>query len=177
MKRIKDNIMFLPDEEFDRVSKKTGELRQSRRVVRVKSMDDFFIIYIAAWDDFNKMEGMQSKIFRQCMKVSRITNAENGDGNTFIAAHAIKEIRRMFPEMSENAARQHLYRLCKLGFIKQTDTRGVYSLNPKYGIKGVINEDTYGELVIKACSRKEAELLKKLGDDDVVTIKHNAEEK
>jgi hypothetical protein len=104
-----------------------------------------------------------------------MSNAKEGDGNVFIAAQAIKAMRAAFPEMSEPAARQHLYRLCKMGFIKQTDTRGVYSLNPKYGIKGIITEDTYGELIVKACSRKEAEMLKKAKEDDIITIEHKSE--
>lgn len=171
---MKENSIFLPNEEFDKVNKETGELSHMRRVAKMKTLDDFFMICIATWDDFNEFEGMQSKIFRQCMKVSCISSANSDEGNFFFAGDAIEQIQKEFPEISANAARQHLYRLCKLGFIVQTGKRGRYSINPKYGFKGMITEDTYGELVVKGGNMRAAYENEKKAKDLMAVYPHNA---
>ena len=152
---MKDNEIYLPNEEFDKVDKRSGELLQMRRVAKVKTLEDFYKICIATWDDFNMLSGMQTKVFRQCMKVSYMSNVNSNEGNFFFAGDAIAEIVKSFPEISATAARQHLYRLCKMGFVVKTSTRGKYSINPKYGFKGMMTEDTYAELVVKGGNMRE----------------------
>jgi hypothetical protein len=171
---MKNNEIYLPNEEFDKVDKRTGELLQMRRVAKVKTLEDFYKICIATWDDFNMLSGMQAKIFRQCMKVSYMSNLSSNEGNFFFAGDAIAEIEKSFPEISATAARQHLYRLCKMGFVVKTSTRGKYSINPKYGFRGMMTEDTYAELVVKGGTMREEYQRKCEAAGEVAKITHNS---
>lgn len=118
---------------------------------------------LGAWKDFKPTEGMKMKVFIHCIMVSVRSNPlDEFDGNVFKVQRAVNSVMKELEEInkeresdgkdkknvSEASIRMSISRLAKDGFIIPTDVRGEYYINPKYGIKGSIRQNTYCKLTL-----------------------------
>lgn len=145
--------VFVTDKVNCKVNQETGEC-SSLKIAISKHIEDFFCMYMDAWDDFKETEGSLKIIFTHCILVSKLSRVgEEPEGNIFNIYELIKHTSKKYPEKSPAAIRMAVKRLADRGFIIRTQDRGYYIINPKYGIKGSISEKTYLQLTIKAGSK------------------------
>ena len=147
---MEKNKRFLIDKINVKVNQETGECR-SLKIAVSKHIEDFFCMYMDAWDDFKESEGTLKTIFTHCILVSKLSRMGNEpEGNVFNMYELIKHTTLKYPDKSPASIRMAVKRLSDRGFVIKTKDRGYYIINPKYGIKGEISDKTYLELTIKA---------------------------
>jgi len=145
------NIKFETDPVYCKVNMQTGEL-ESLRVSVKRHVEDFFCMYLEAWDDFSDREGYLKTVFTWCILQSKYsTSGSNEDGNIFHVSEVLDYAKRKFDNKDEKTLRNTISKLCKRGFIIKHETmRGCYWINPKYGVKGSISENMYVKLKMEA---------------------------
>ena len=144
---MEDKFNFVSDPVYCKVNKDTGEM-QTLRVSVKKHVEDFFCMYLEAWDDFTDREGYLKTVFTWCIMQSKYS-ASGGeiDGNIFHVSEVIDYVNRKYPEKDVKTLRNTISKLVKRGFIiKHESMRGCYWINPKYGVKGSISENMYLKL-------------------------------
>ena len=142
--------VFVTDNTNCKVNLETGEC-SSLKISITKHMEDFFCMYMEAWDDFKESEGTLKTIFTHCILVSKLSKVgDNPEGNIFNIFELIKYTTRKYQDKSPASIRMAVKRLVDRGFIIKSEDRGYYIINPKYGIKGSISEKTYLQLTIRA---------------------------
>ena len=141
---------YVVDPVFSKVDNLTGEISELKIGVK-KHIEDFFCMYMEAWDDFSDREGYLKTVFTWCIIQSKYSMAGSDfDGNTFHIADVIDYMQRKYPSRDTTGLRNIISKLAKRGFIiKHERTRGCYYINPKYGIKGNISENMYVKLSMK----------------------------
>lgn len=141
---------FTEDPVYCKVDKITGEIKTLKVAVK-KHVQDFFCMYMEAWDDFKDSEGYLKTVFIWCIMQSKYSNAgSENDGNVFHVSEVLDYISRKFPERNTTSVRNTISKLYKRGFIiKHNSIRGCYYINPKYGIKGNISENMFVDLTLK----------------------------
>jgi hypothetical protein len=162
-----DKYITQVDEVNSLVNMETGEAKTHYQHLRVQSFADFFIACFAAWNDFKMSEGTMVKVFIHCIMSSTMSRGMGveEEGNYFYVSDVYESIKRNNDlvggglEMKDVNVRQYIKKLADGGFIMACTTkdadgvekkiRGKYLINPKYGIKGRITEDTYTELVLR----------------------------
>lgn len=154
--------VFKNDETTGLVDMTTGELKGLRkRRVKVHA-EEFFCMYLEAWDDFGERDGGLKITFTWCIIKSSFSKVgENPEGNFFFMVDLIDYVKRIHPNKSIPALRNDVSTLCKRGFLFKVEdahstpqapsyVKGKYMINPKYGIKGSISEDAYLQYTIEA---------------------------
>lgn len=124
----------------------TGEVRSFTTKLTMHR-EEFFCAYLRDWGDFGDREGVRMRVFVSCILVSRLSVFGGAEGNVFSVSVAIKHACDNIQGMKEQNARQHIKHLVRDGFLLRTNMRGQYYINPKYGIKGTISDQSYLELV------------------------------
>lgn len=160
---MKKKEIYKTDNIWCKVNMETGETEEMRAKMPLHSVSDFFIAYLGAWKDFKPTEGMKMKVFIHCIMVSVRSNPlDEFDGNVFKVQRAVNSVMKELEEInkererdgkdkksiSEASIRMSISRLAKDGFIIPTDVRGEYYINPKYGIKGSVRQNTYCKLTL-----------------------------
>lgn len=153
---------FVQDENYSIVENQTGVIK-GFKLKRVKMhIEDFFCMYLTAWDDFKERDGGLKTVFTWCIIKSSFSRAgENPEGNFFFIGDVIDYAMRNHQEKSIPSLRNDISNLCKRGFIFKVEdakstpsnpsyVKGKYMVNPKYGIKGSISEDAYVQYVTEA---------------------------
>lgn len=140
----------------------TGELVGLKKKALMVHVEDFFCMYLEAWDDFGERDGGLKTTFTWCIIKSSFSKVgENPEGNFFFVVDLVDYIRRVHPNKSIPSLRNDISALCKRGFILKVEdadstpenpsyVKGKYMINPKYGIKGSISEDAYLQYTIDA---------------------------
>ena len=143
--------IYVEDPVYSKMNKITGEIEELRIGIK-KHVQDFFCMYLEAWDDFTDREGGLKTVFTWCIMQSKYSVAGGQfDGNIFFVAELLNYVKNKMPDRDLNSIRNIVSRLAKRGFIiKHEDIRGCYYINPKYGIKGNISESMFVELTMKA---------------------------
>ena len=157
-----DKEIFVQDETTGIHDTMTGEFK-GLKIKRVKvHIEDFFCMYLEAWDDFKERDGGLKTVFTWCIIKSSFSRAgENPEGNFFFITDVVDYVKRIHPNKSIPSLRNDISTLCKRGFIfkvKDADStennpsyvKGKYMINPKYGIKGSMSEDTYIQYTTEA---------------------------
>jgi len=142
--------VFIEDPTYCKVDKTTGEIKTLKVTVK-KHVQDFFCMYMEAWDDFTDSEGYMKTVFIWCILQSKYSNAgSESDGNIFHVSEVLDFVSRKYPERNLTSIRNAISKLHKRGFIiKHKSIRGCYYINPKYGIKGNISENMFMTLTLK----------------------------
>jgi len=141
------DFTFIKDPVYCKTNQETGEMEALIVSVR-KHVEDFFCMYLEAWDDFTEREGYLKTVFTWCIMQSKYS-ASGGeiDGNIFHISEVIDYVSRKYPEKDLKTLRNTISKLVKRGFIIKHDSmRGCYWINPKYGVKGTISENMYLKL-------------------------------
>ena len=154
--------ILVQDETTGTHDTQTGEFK-GLKLKRVKvHIEDFFCMYLEAWDDFKERDGGLKTVFTWCIIKSSFSRAgENPEGNFFFITDVVNYVKRTHPSKSIPSLRNDISTLCKRGFIfKVKDAnntednpsyvKGKYMINPKYGIKGSMSEDTYIQYTTEA---------------------------
>lgn len=154
--------VFLSDEAVGKFSTETGAiLGLVRKKVSVHA-EKFFCMYLESWDDFGERDGNLKTIFTWCIVKSTFSKVgELPEGNFFFMVDLIEYAKRKHPDKSIPSVRNAVSMLCKKGFIFKVEDststeenpsyiKGKYMINPKYGIKGSMSEETYLQYVIDA---------------------------
>lgn len=154
--------LFRRDETTGLVDLTTGEFKGLKsRKIRVH-VEEFFCMYLEAWNDFNERDGGLKTTFTWCVIKSSFSKVgERPEGNFFYMADVVDYVKRTHPNKSIPSLRNDISTLCKRGFIFKVEdahstpqapsyVKGKYMINPKYGIKGTISEDTYLQYTIEA---------------------------
>lgn len=141
---------------------RTGEFK-GLKMKRVKvHIEDFFCMYLTAWDDFKERDGGLKTVFTWCIIKSSFSRAgDNPEGNFFFMGDVVDYVKRVHPNKSIPALRNDISTLCKRGFIFKVENaqstafnpsyvKGKYMINPKYGIKGSMSEDAYVQYTTEA---------------------------
>lgn len=136
------------------VDLETSEMKEFSSNVQLHSYTDFFIAALAAWGKFEKAGCMETKVFIHCIIASAPSTVDSKEGNYFYVPDVYKSMARECKEkgkpcMSANNIRQYISKLAEEGAVFRTATRGKYRINPEYGIKGVITENTYCKIMIE----------------------------
>lgn len=154
-----EDKVFVVDPNYCKVDKITGEIKELKTQAK-KHVEDFFCMYIAAWDDFKDSEGYMKTVFIWCILQSKYSNAgSENDGNIFHVSEVLNYVSRKYPDRCAASIRNAISNLNKRGFIiKHSKIRGCYYINPKYGIKGNISENMYVDLTIKGTPSKSLSL-------------------
>jgi hypothetical protein len=142
---------FVEDPVYSKVNKETGEIETLKVSVR-KHVEDFFCMYLEAWDDFTDREGYLKTVFTWCILQSKYSAAgSNMDGNIFHVSEVLDYATRKYPEKDIKTLSNTISKLVKRGFIiKHESMRGCYWINPKYGVKGNISEKMFVRLSVRA---------------------------
>lgn len=144
---MKDRYLSKEDKEWAKHNKETGEIKRLTKTFHVHSALDFFQAYFAAWNAFKPSEGLKMKVFIHCIMASEYSGTKGRDGNIFRVQRVIDSVVAEFGDgaykMTPESVRMMISRLAKDGFVVKTKVRGEYRVNPKYGIKGKVTEDTY----------------------------------
>lgn len=142
--------VFMEDPVYCKVDKITGEMKSLKVSVK-KHVEDFFCMYMEAWNDFEDSEGYMKTVFIWCIMQSKYSNAgSENDGNIFHVSEVLDYVSRKFPTRNTVSIRNAISKLNKRGFIiKHRNIRGCYYINPKYGIKGNISENMFVDLTLK----------------------------
>ncbi len=154
--------VFRNDETTGMVDLQTGLLK-GLKLKRIKvHVEDFFCMYFDSWDDFGERDGGLKTTFTWCIIKSSFSKVgENPEGNFFFMGDVVDYVKRTHPNKSIPSLRNDVSALCKRGFIFKVEdahstpsnpsyVKGKYMINPKYGIKGTISEDTYMQYVMEA---------------------------
>jgi len=146
---------YIVDHVYSKVNTETGELEELKIGIK-KHVQDFFCMYLEAWDDFTEREGGLKTVFTWCIMQSKYSTAGGQfDGNIFHVAELINYVRDKFPDRDLNSIRNIVSRLAKRGFIiKHERIRGCYYINPKYGVKGNISEQMFVKISMKATLKR-----------------------
>jgi len=152
--------IFVQDESTGKFDVQTGEmLGLLRKRVSVHA-EKFFCMYLESWDDFGERDGGLKTVFTWCIIKSSFSKAgEKPEGNFFTITDVIDYVEREHPNKSIPSLRNDISILCKRGFIFKVESskstpdnpnyvKGKYMINPKYGIKGSMSEDTYLQYMI-----------------------------
>lgn len=153
---------FVQDENYSVVENQTG-LITGLKVKKVHvHVEDFFCMYLEAWDDFKERDGGLKTVFTWCIIKSSFSRVgQDPEGNFFFMVDVIDYVKRVHPDKSIPSLRNDISALCKRGFIykvedaRSTDdspsyVKGKYMINPKYGIKGTISENMYMQYTLDA---------------------------
>lgn len=155
---MEDKYISKEDNEWGKYNKKTGELGKLVKNFHVYNASDFFQAYFAAWNDFKPSEGLKMKVFIHCIMNSDYSGAKGKEGNIFRVQRVIDSVIAEFGNgnyrMTPESVRMMISRLAKDGHVIRTKVRGEYRINPKYGIKGRITENTYLKLSVIKDGRK-----------------------
>lgn len=174
---MKDKFLFKDDEEWGKYSKKTGEMKSLTRTFHVHNASDFFQAYFAAWNAFKPSEGLKMKVFIHCAMVSEYSGTKGRDGNIFRVQRVIDSVMEEFGDsayrMTPESVRMMISRLAKDGFVIRTKVRGEYRINPKFGIKGKITENTYLKMSVIKDGREAFEPDDNTSSTDRGGIRHN----
>lgn len=140
----------------------TGEFK-GLKIERVKvHVEDFFCMYFDSWDDFKERDGGLKTVFTWCIIKSSFSRiGEEPEGNFFFTSDVIDYASRNHPNKSIPSLRNDISNLCKRGFIFKVENasstpdnpsyiKGKYMINPKYGIKGTISENSYIQYTMEA---------------------------
>lgn len=138
--------------------KSTGEVKKYT-VVLTMHREEFFCAYLRHWGDFKDREGMKMRVFVSCIMASRLSVFGEKEGNYFSVQDAVEDAVANIKGMSEQCARQHIKNLASANFIIKTTKRGRYYINPKYGIKGTISDQTTLEMHEYASGKKKGMLI------------------
>lgn len=154
--------IFVQDENFSIMENQTGAIT-GLKIKRVKvHVEDFFCMYLEAWDDFKERDGGLKTVFTWCIIKSSFSRVgENPEGNFFFVGDVVDYAMRNHKDKSIPALRNDISTLCKRGFIFKVEdaksttnnpsyVKGKYMINPKYGIKGSISEDSYFQYTTEA---------------------------
>lgn len=144
------DLIFSEDPIYCKVDKETGELKSLKVVVK-KHVQDFFCMYMDAWDDFTDSEGYLKTVFTWCIMQSKYSSAGSEfDGNIFHVSEVLDYVARKYPNKNVSSTRNAISKLSKRGFIiKHNNIRGCYWINPKYGVKGNISENMFVNLTLR----------------------------
>ena len=142
---------YVIDPVFSKINTETGEIEELRIGIK-KHIEDFFCMYLEAWNDFTDREGYLKTVFTWCILQSKYSSAGSDlDGNIFHITEVLAYVKTKCPEKDERTIRNTICKLAKRGFIiKHELMRGCYYINPKYGVKGNISEKMFVELSMKA---------------------------
>lgn len=163
---MKRKYKTIKDDAWSLTNNRTGEVREHHVHLRAKTFTDFFIACFAAWNDFKMSEGTMVKVFIHCIMASSPSSLHGVEGNYFYVSDVYESIKRnnefvgCSVDMKDVNVRQYIKKLADGGFISKAERkdektgrkvgiRGKYLINPKYGIKGVITEDTYSLLTVE----------------------------
>lgn len=154
-----EDLNFVEDPTYCKVNKENGDV-QILRVAVKKHVQDFFCMYMEAWDDFTDSEGYLKTVFIWCIMQSKYSNAGTDyDGNVFHICEVLDYVTRKYPERNLTSIRNAISKLAKRGFlIKHKSIRGCYYINPKYGIKGNISENMFMKLTLEGKPVKQLSL-------------------
>lgn len=124
--------------------------------------EQFFCMYLESWEDFTERDGSLKTVFTWCIIKSTFSKVgEHPEGNFFFVRDVLDYVKKKHPEKNLQSVRNSISDLCKRGFIFKVTTSdstptdikyipGKYMINPKYGIKGSMSENTYFKYVIDA---------------------------
>lgn len=127
------------------VDSATGEAKRYM-IALTMHREEFFCAYLRHWGDFRDREGTKMRVFVSCIMASRLSVFGEREGNFFSVQDAVDDAVANIKGMSVQCARQHIKNLAKANFIIKTTKRGRYYINPKYGIKGTISDQTCFEM-------------------------------
>lgn len=136
---------FVKQRAHVKINTETGEM-ENCYIRLTLHREEFFCAYLRHWGDFKDREGMKMRVFVSCIMASRLSVFGEKEGNYFSVQDAVDDAVANIRGMSEQCARQHIKNLAKDNFIIKTSKRGRYYLNPKYGIKGTISDQTCMEM-------------------------------
>lgn len=154
--------IYKEDETTGMFDTTTGEFKGLISTRLKMHAEDFFCMYLAAWDDFGERDGGLKTTFTWCIIKSSFSKVgENPEGNFFYMADVIDYVKRTHSSKSIPSLRNDISTLCKRGFIFKVESadstpdniqyvKGKYLINPKYGIKGAISEDAYLQYTLTA---------------------------
>ena len=135
------------------VDKKTGLMTELHGWQEVHSEVEFFTMYLRPWLGLKDNDiSRKVKVFVYCILCSYVSTGRTdaADGNYFHANVVIERYLMENKGVSANYVRVYLSKLVKEDFIIKTNLRGMYVINPKFGIKGgAITEETYKYLVVE----------------------------
>ena len=137
--------MFKKDPDKSLLNNNDGEV-SPHYIAIAKHEESFFCAYLEHWDDFKDTEGSLLMVFRWCILACSVsTMGKEPEGNMFYVNDVRRIMERKKRDMSYNALKFQLHKLKSRGFILPIK-KGVYVINPKYGIKGSISEHGYNEI-------------------------------
>ena len=107
---------YVVDPVFSKVDNLTGEISELKIGVK-KHIEDFFCMYLTAWDDFKERDGGLKTVFTWCIIKSSFSRAgDNPEGNFFFMGDVVDYVKRVHPSKSIPALRNDISTLCKRGF-------------------------------------------------------------
>ena len=134
------------------VDKRTGIMTELHGWQEVHSEVEFFTMYLRPWLGMGDNDvSRKVKVFVYCILCSNVSTGRTdaSDGNYFHSNVVIERYLRENEGVSANYVRVYLSKLVRERFVIKTPLRGMYLINPKFGIKGgAITENTYKDLVV-----------------------------
>jgi len=132
-------IKTVTNKEYSLVHNDTGEIVEFKQVKKVKQ-EEFMLLFLAAAELLNQLDGTSIKILIFCWKYSTFNNNVEKEGNLIYNNVYFKDkLRESGLTYSDNTINIYIGRLCKKNLLIKKG-RGVYMLNPEYFFKGTLND-------------------------------------
>lgn len=139
MRKNKDG-MYLPKKNWKDLNEDTGEVRTQYEFVPFHK-DEYTSCVFKNWHNLGYTSGFRLMVFIQCCCVA--DGHKEGSVSCFFVGDLLERMRVVFPRVAPSAVRGAVGELRKGGFIKKTDIRGKYMINPDYAINGGVLELAY----------------------------------
>ena len=132
-------IKTVTNKEYSLVHNDTGEIVEFKQVKKVKQ-EEFMLLFLAAAELLNQLDGTSIKILIFCWKYSTFNNNVEKEGNLIYNNVYFKDkLRESGLTYSNNTINIYIGRLCKKNLLIKKGG-GVYMLNPEYFFKGTLND-------------------------------------
>lgn len=127
------------NKDYSLIHNETGEIIEFKQTKKVKQ-EEFILLFLAATELLNQLDGTSIKILIFCWKYSTFNNNVEKEGNLVYNNVYFKEkLRESGLTYSDNTINIYIGRLCKKELLIKKG-RGVYMLNLKYFFKGTLTD-------------------------------------